>query len=101
MLLCFGIQTGVLMRRVPTSVLATQVNGHEDRQDQGHDLEAQEGSKAWEISWSIFGQEQIRCNHTTNVTAAHIHRNTDTTLERSPDVVAIPGDALWNTRKCA
>lgn len=45
--------------------------------------------------WRIFGLVDEAGNGTTKITETNVHCNTNATLQRATDVVAVPGHTLW------
>lgn len=84
------------MSLVTAGVLATEVDGHEDAEDTTHGGGGDEGPVTTSVVGSVVLAVDKARDSTTEVTEADVHGNTDTTLERTADVVAVPGDTLGN-----
>lgn len=85
-----------LVSLVTAGVLAAEVNGHEDAEDAAHGGGGNEGPVAASVVGSVVLAVDKARDGTTEVTKADVHGNTDTTLEGTTDVVAVPGDTLGN-----
>jgi hypothetical protein len=93
-LLLFGILAGGLVETVAAGILAAQIDGHDDGEDKGHDMQSEQGAEARIVPRLIAGEEEIRRHGSAEVAEADVHGNTDTTLERAANVVAVPSDTL-------
>lgn len=85
-----------LVSLVTAGVLAAEVNGHEYAEDAAHGGGGNEGPVAASVVGSVVLAVDKARDGTTEVTKADVHGNTDTTLEGTTDVVAVPGDTLGN-----
>lgn len=82
------------MSGITAGVLAAEVDGHEDAEDAGHGGCSDKSPVARSVVGSIVLAVNEAGDSTTEVTEADVHGNTDTALEGTSDVVAVPGDTL-------
>jgi hypothetical protein len=96
--LLFG--RGVLLRTlvlcISAGVLATEIDGHENLEEQRHTHQAKKNEVTGVELGRVLLEVDERGKNTTEVTETDVHGNTDTTLGGTTDVVTIPGDTLRN-----
>jgi len=95
-LLLSSVVLGTLVLCISASVLATEVDGHEDLEDQTHAQHANENEVAVVELWCILLEVDERSEDTTEVTETDVHSNTDTTLGGATNIVTVPGNTLRN-----
>ena len=82
------------MSGITAGVLAAEVDGHEDAEDAGHGGCSNKSPVASSVVGGVILAVDETRDGTTEVTEADVHGNTDTALEGTSDVVAVPGDTL-------
>lgn len=94
------LSAGVLMRSlvslVTAGVLASEVDSHEDAENAAHGSSGDQSPVTGAVVGGIILAVDEARDGTTKVTEADVHGNTNTTLERTTNVVAVPGDTLGN-----
>jgi len=94
LLLSNGVLLRTLVLCVSAGVLATEVDGHEDLEDERHAHQAKKDEVTSVELGRVLLEVHERGKDTTEVTETDVHGNTNTTLGGTTDVVTVPGDTL-------
>ena len=92
--LLLGVLAGRLVLAVAARILAAEIDGHEERENQRHKLAGQQGGVAGVVLRAVLGDVEVGRNGTAEIAEAYVHSDADTTLERAANVVAVPGHTL-------
>ncbi|KAH0294548.1 high-affinity nicotinic acid transporter, partial [Aureobasidium sp. EXF-3399] len=91
-----GVLLWTLVLGISASVLATEVDGHEDLKDERHAHQAKKDEVTSVELGRVLLEVDERSKDTSEVTETDVHGDTDTALGGTTDVVAVPGDTLRN-----
>jgi hypothetical protein len=95
------LHLGVLTRQFSRSsvaprILATKVKSHEDAEHQTHALESDQAAMPGREPRPVARPIDVCGDYTSQVSEGYVHGHADAAFGRAADVVAVPGDSLWN-----
>jgi len=96
LLLSRSVLLRALVLCISASILATEVDGHEDLKEKRHAHQAKKDEMTSVELGRVLLEVDERSKDTTEVTETDVHGNTNTTLCGTTNVVAVPGDTLGN-----
>lgn len=91
-----GVVFRTLVLGISASVLAAEVDGHEDLEKKRHAHQAEQDEVTVVELGGVLLEVDERSKDTTKVTESNVHGDTNTTLGGTTDVVTIPGNTLRN-----
>jgi hypothetical protein len=93
-LLLPGVLLRSLVREIASLVLTAEIQRHEDGESTAHRRRREQDEMTGSVARGFDGAEDESRNGTAKITKADMHGNTNSSLQRSTNVVAVPGNTL-------